>query len=157
MYINCKQHIMMKVVTERSINSNSPQKKKSNFYEDCGVIKVLTLFIMTLIGFWKVRGTCPPSAVEITHLSNLFMQDHLVTMVTLKQTSMCAEIFPDTSDRKEFQTEGWPAHSFNHSLINRFVDQQRLSSSIRLLKKWISSEMLYILWFFTVGQTKQDI
>lgn len=47
-------------------------------------------------GVLKSEGHMSPLLVAITHLNNLFMQNNLVAMVTVKHVSMCAEIFSDT-------------------------------------------------------------
>lgn len=52
----------------------------------------------------KSEGHMPPLLVAITHLNDLFMQNNLVAMVTVKHVSMCAEIFSDTWDWKKSQT-----------------------------------------------------
>lgn len=44
----------------------------------------------------KRQGRVSPLLVAITHLNDLFMQDHLVTMATVKHISIYAEIFSDT-------------------------------------------------------------
>lgn len=52
----------------------------------------------------KSEGHMSPLLVAITHLNDLFMQNNLVAMVTVKHVSMCAEIFSDTWDWKISQT-----------------------------------------------------
>lgn len=49
----------------------------------------------------KSEGHMSPLPVAITHLKDLFMQNNLVAMVTVKHVSMCAEIFSDTWDWKK--------------------------------------------------------
>lgn len=52
----------------------------------------------------KSEGHMSPLLVAITHLNDLFMQNNLVAMVTVKHVTMCAEIFSDTWDWKKSQT-----------------------------------------------------
>lgn len=52
----------------------------------------------------KSEGHMSPLRVAITHLNDLFMQNNLVAMVTVKHVSMCAEIFPDIWDWEKSPT-----------------------------------------------------
>lgn len=64
---------------------------------------------MTFIRIWieKWGAHAPPSAVKITHLSDLVMQDHLVTMVTLSM-SACVQRFSQTLQAEGISNRGVP-------------------------------------------------